>query len=94
MQQQILGLTGVTSRQVWRRIRRGGGSGFARGIEATLEFDEARYVGTGVYLFASVLEKFLGLYVSINAFSEMVATTKQRGTLKRWPPRSGHQPLL
>jgi len=94
VQQQILGLTGVTSRQVWRRIRRGGGSGFARGIEATLEFDENRYVGTGVYLFASVLEKFLGLYVSINAFSEMVATTKQRGMLKRWPPRSGHQPLL
>jgi type VI secretion system protein ImpG len=47
-----------------------------------------------VYLFASVLEKFLGLYVSINAFSETIALTKQRGLLKRWPPRSGQQPLL
>jgi len=94
VQQQILGLTAVSSRQVWRRIRSSVGSGFARGIEATLEFDEAAYVGTGVYLFASVLEKFLGLYVSINSFSETIATTKQRGELKRWPPRSGQQPLL
>jgi type VI secretion system protein ImpG len=94
VQQQILGLTNVMSRQVWRRIRTGRGSGFVRGIEATLEFDEMRYVGTGVYLFSSVLEKFLGLYVSINSFSEMIASTKQRGMLKRWPPRSGLQPLL
>jgi type VI secretion system protein ImpG len=94
VQQQILGLSGVRSRQVWRRMRTERGAGFARGVEATLEFDEVRYVGTGVYLFASVLEKFLGLYVSINAFSEMIATTKQRGTLKHWPPRSGYQPLL
>ena len=94
VQQQVLGLAAVNSRQVWRRIRTGRGSGFARGIESTLEFDETRYVGTGVYLFSSVLEKFLGLYVSINSFSEMIATTKQRGILKRWPPRSGLQPLL
>jgi type VI secretion system protein ImpG len=94
IQQQILGLCGVASRQVWRRIRMSHGSGFARGIEATLEFDESRYVGTGVYLFASVLERFLGLYVSINSFSETVAVTRQRGVLKRWPPRSGQQPLL
>jgi len=94
VQQQIVGLVGVSSRQVWRRIRSARGSGFARGIEATLEFDEAAYVGTGVYLFASVLEKFLGLYVSINSFSETIATTRQRGELKRWAPRSGQQPLL
>lgn len=94
VQQQILGLTGVSSRQVWRRIRSERGSGFARGMEATLEFNEAAYVGAGVYLFASVLEKFLGLYVSVNAFSEMIATTKQRGELQHWPPRSGLQALL
>jgi type VI secretion system protein ImpG len=41
-----------------------------------------------------VLERFLGLYVSINSFSEMITATKQRGVLKRWPPRSGQQALL
>ena len=41
-----------------------------------------------------VLERFLGLYVSINAFSELVMKTRQRGELKRWAPRSGFQALL
>lgn len=94
VQQQIAGLTAVSSRQVMRRVRSPHGSGFARGIEATLEFDESRFVGSGVYLFAAVLDKFLGLYVSINSFSELVATTRQRGLLKRWPPRTGQQTLL
>jgi type VI secretion system protein ImpG len=94
IQQQIAGLVGVSSKQVMRRIRSPYGSGFARGVEATLEFDESRYVGSGVYLFAAVLERFLGLYVSINSFSELVVTTKQRGVLKRWTPRSGQQTLL
>jgi type VI secretion system protein ImpG len=92
--QQIEGIIGVTSRQVIRRIRTGDGSGFARGIEVRLCFDESRYVGSGVFLFGSVLEKFLGLYVSVNSFSEMVAETKQRGILKRWRPRAGYQILL
>lgn len=94
VRQQIAGLTAVGSRQVMRRIRTEHGSGFARGMEATLEFDENKYVGSGVYLFSSILEKFLGLYVSINSFSELVAVSKQRGPLKRWPPRSGQQVLL
>jgi type VI secretion system protein ImpG len=92
--QQIGGLVRVGSRQVMRRIRTEHGSGFGRGIEATLEFDENKYVGSGIYLFSSILEKFLGLYVSINSFSEMVAVSQQRGVLKRWPPRSGRQVLL
>ncbi len=94
IRQQIDGITQIASRQVMRRIRTEQGSGFARGIEVFLQFDENRYVGSGVFLFASVLEKFLGLYVSINSFSEMIAGTKQRGVLKRWPPRAGYQILL
>ena len=59
------------------------------------EFDEEKYVGSGVFLFASVLEKFLGLYVSLNAFSQLIATTQQREEpLKQWPPRAGEQILL
>ncbi len=94
VQQQIAGITGVSSRQVMRRVRSREGSGLARGMEATIELDETKYVGSGVYLFSSVLDKFLGLYVSINSFSELVATTRQRGVLKRWPPRTGQQTLL
>ena len=70
-------------------------NGFCRGIEVTLEFDEDRYVGSGVFLFASVLEKFFGLYGSLNSFTQLVAVTKQREEpLKRWLPRAGEQILL
>jgi len=66
-----------------------------RGVETTLEFDENQYVGSGVFLFAAVLERFLGLYATVNSFNQLVAKTKQReGHLKRWPPRAGEQVLL
>jgi len=70
-------------------------TGFARGMEISLEFDEEKYAGSGVFLFASVLEQFLGHYVSINSFVQTVAYVRQReGVLKRWPPRAGQIQLL
>jgi type VI secretion system protein ImpG len=47
-----------------------------------------------VFLFASVLERFLALYSSINSFTRLVASTKGRGELRRWPPRAGEKVLL
>ena len=78
-----------------RRAGRGSAAAFARGIETELEFDPAQYTGTGVFLFASVLERFLGLYTSVNSFTQTVARVRQRpGELKRWPPRAGEIQLL
>jgi len=52
-------------------------------------------VGGGVFLFASVIERFLGEYVSLNSFSQLVARTRQRkDILKEWPPRAGQVILL
>lgn len=67
--------------------------GFAQGIETTLELDEPAFIGVGLFLFASVWERFLGLYASVNSFSSLVLTTPQRKELKRWPPRNGAQVL-
>lgn len=93
--QRVGGLVGISCRPVVRRIRAGDGSLHARGIEVRLRFDEERYVGTGVFLFASVLERFLGLYVSINAFVQVVAEVARReGALKEWPPRAGERALV
>jgi type VI secretion system protein ImpG len=50
----------------------------ARRRYVTVEFDEQKYVAPRVP-FACVLERFLGLYVSINSFTRMVARTRQRG---------------
>jgi type VI secretion system protein ImpG len=42
-----------------------------------------------------VLERFLSLYASVNSFSQLVASTKQReGVMRRWPPRTGDQIVL
>jgi type VI secretion system protein ImpG len=91
----IEGITAVSSRRVVGRTGGPTASGFCRGVEVTVEFDEQKFAGPGVYLFACVLERFLGLYASINSFTQLVARTRQReGPLKRWPPRAGERPLL
>jgi type VI secretion system protein ImpG len=89
--QQIAGITRVSSRRVPGRT----GRALTMGVEVTVEFDESHFVGGGVFLMASVLERFLGLYASINSFSQLVAQIPQReGVSKRWPPRSGRRTLL
>lgn len=93
--QQILGLTGIESRRVVRQIGERVGAGFVRGIETVLEFDEEQFVGGGVFLFACVLEKFLGLSASLNSFNQLAFKTKQReGIVRRFEPRAGEQILL
>jgi type VI secretion system protein ImpG len=89
----IDGLTGLGSRQVVARVGSAAAAGFALGVEVTATFDEKNYVGTGVFLVASVLERFLSQYVTINSFTQLVAKTVQ-GALKKWPPRAGALPLL
>jgi type VI secretion system protein ImpG len=92
--QQIAGLSKLSSRRVVRPLR-DTHPGFVRGLEVTVELDEQNFVGSGIFLFASVLERFLSLYASVNSFSQLVATTKQReGVVRRWPPRSGDQIVL
>lgn len=92
---QILGITGIESRKVVRKIGGRVGAGFVRGIETTLTFDEEQYVGSGMFLFACVLERFLGLYASLNSFNQMVMKTEQReGVVKQFPARAGEQDLL
>jgi len=93
--QMIEGITSVSSRRVVGRLQGEGGAGFCRGLEVTIEFDEQKYVGTGVFLFASILERFLGLYATVNSFSQLVArTTQGEGYFKKWPPRAGDLQLL
>jgi type VI secretion system protein ImpG len=93
--QMVEGILDVRSRRVVGRVEDGAASGFCRGVEIEVTLDEERYVGSGVYLFASVLERFLGLYATINSFTQLVARTRQgEGLLRRWPPRSGEQALL
>lgn len=66
-----------------------------RGTEVQLELDSMMLSGTSPLLFASILERFLGLYCSINSFTRLVASLSGRdGELKRWSPRAGEKALL
>jgi type VI secretion system protein ImpG len=95
IQKQIEGITKVDSARHFARVISEHGISFARGTRVQVELDEEQFVGGGVYLFASVLERFMGLYVSMNSFSQLVITTMQRReVLEHWPPRAGHKILM
>jgi type VI secretion system protein ImpG len=92
--QQIDGLFSVKSSRGIAPIREGHTRGFCRGLDVELTFDDEKYPGTGFYLLASVLERFLGQYASINSFTRMIARSRQRDFWeKRWPPRTGNLTL-
>jgi type VI secretion system protein ImpG len=94
-EQQINGIAALRSAPNFARLASENGISFARGTRVEIELDEEQFVGAGVYTFASVLDVFLGLYSSLNSFSQLVVRTKQRkGILKQWAPRSGQKPLL
>lgn len=90
-------IDGLLSVQSKRIVGRAGGSaaGICRGLHVRLHFDEDKFSGGGLLLYAAVLERFLGLYTSINSFTKVTATSKQREKdIHTWPPRSGEQALL
>jgi len=92
---QIEGLRGLRSEASYARLETDAGLAFARGHDVTLELDEEEYAGGGAYLFAAVVERFLGASVSLNSFSRLEARSSlRREPLGSWPPRSGRQPLI
>jgi type VI secretion system protein ImpG len=92
---QIQGIKSVRSAPHHSRIVGEYGVSFARGRRVEIEFDESQFTGGGLYLFASVLERFLGLYASLNSFCVLAARSQQRKSpLREWPPRAGWKPLL
>ncbi len=93
VRRQIAGIAGVNSRSCISRVTSDTGVAFCRGTDVTLEFDEDQFVGTGVFLLACVLQRFLGLYSAVNSFSRVTARTR-KGVLKQWPPLTGEQILL
>ncbi len=91
---QIAGINALTSSRHFARVISEAGMTSARGTQVRMELDEEQFVGGGVYLFASVLEHFMGLYVSMNSFTQLIASTLQRkDVLKEWPPRAGRSIL-
>ncbi|MBW9334281.1 type VI secretion system baseplate subunit TssF [Herbaspirillum sp. RU 5E] len=61
-----------------------------RGIEVKLTVDEEGFVGSGLHAFAGVIDRFMGLYVHANSFSQLSVISKRTGEeLLKCKPRSG-----
>lgn len=86
---QMEGIRGIATRPIVRRMTDEVLSTAVRGLEITLNFDETFFDGSGVYVLASVLERFFRKYVTINSFTETVLATQQRGEITRWRPEAG-----
>ncbi len=93
--QVIDGVTNVSARPAVRRVGKLSAGGFCRGLAIDLELDEEKFVGSGAYLLASVLERFFALHSAINSFTELTVRLKgSKVPYAEWPPRAGEQPLL
>lgn len=91
---QIEGVLSIQSKSIVRRINTKGPIVFGRGLEVSVNVDEAAFEGTGVFLLGTVLEQFFAQYVSINSFTETVLKTSDRGEVMRWPTRIGQRRIL
>jgi type VI secretion system protein ImpG len=95
LRNQIAGIKSVNSAPHYARLITENGIAAARGTHVDMELDEEQFVGGGVYLFASVIERFLGTYVSMNSYTQLTVNTLQRReVLREWPPRAGQQILM
>lgn len=95
LEQQVDGITGISSARRFARVIGDHGISYVRGVRVEMEVDESKFVGGGVYLFSSVIEHFLAQYVSMNSFSQLAVKSLQRKELLReWAPKAGSRILL
>jgi len=85
----------IQTKPSFARISSEHGITFTRGTGVELHIDEAQFVGGSGFLFASVLEHFLGLSASLNSFTQLSLTTAQRKDYSHeWQPRAGRRILV
>lgn len=94
VEKMLEGITRVSSRPIVRRVSDEVLTTAVRGLEITIHCDEDFFDGTGAYLLVAVLEQFFRTYVSINAFTETVLLSEQRGEVARWRPRKGQTRMI
>lgn len=91
----IDGLVGVSSRPGAARVLGARAGAFCRGLDVTLEFEQRAWEVGGLYLLASVLDRFLALHATLNSFVRTSAVLRGRsGKVAGWPARAGARVLL
>jgi len=65
-----------------------------RGQQVVLTARQDHFTGLGgMFLFGSVLELFMGVYCSMNSYSQFQIKDALSGETFSWPPRTGDRPL-
>jgi type VI secretion system protein ImpG len=93
-QRQIDAILSVSASSIARRLPVPGPITFGRGLQITVQVDDAAFEGLGVFILGSVLEQFFAKYVSINGFTETVIRTPRRGQVMKWPARGGRCKII
>ncbi|MDR4518138.1 MAG: type VI secretion system baseplate subunit TssF [Nitrosomonas sp.] len=91
---QVEGLLSIETRPMTCRVPVKGPITFGRGLEITLIFDESAFAGGSCFLLGAILEQFFCKYASINSFTQVKVTTRERGEVMKWPVRTGTRALL
>ena len=91
----IEALISVSARPGTARVPGARAGAFCRGLDVTLEFDQSAWNSGGLYLLASVIERFLALHATVNSFVRTTATLRGRsGRAGAWPARAGMRALV
>ena len=94
-QRQIAGITAIGHKPATAWLPGNPFACLVRGVEVRLTIDEEAFVGSGIYAFAHIIERFLGLYVHANSFTQLVIVSEKTGEeLLKCLPRSGDLSLL
>ncbi len=91
MRKQIDGILSIRSTHVVRRVPGLDRMAVARGSRITIRLDDGSYDNSRMFLFTSILERFLAEFTTVNSFTECVFETPLEGTLARWPARIGRK---
>ena len=87
-QRLLDGILGIRSAFHERLIR----GAPVRGARVDLDLNEDHFAGEGdAYLFASILDRFIALYATLNAYSQLTVRLAKCGQVYTFPPRWGEQ---
>ncbi|KLJ01991.1 type VI secretion system baseplate subunit TssF [Luteimonas sp. FCS-9] len=92
---QIEGIAGIEHRAATAWLPGRHFASVVRGVEIRMTIDPAAFVGVGIAAFAGVMDRFFGLYVHANSFTQLtLLSIHDDEVLIRCEPRSGDSILV
>lgn len=92
--QQVNAIDSLTVTPASRIVRQHNYSGMIRGIHVKVVIDEGRMGGIHPYLFGSLLNHYLQMSVSVNAFVQFSLELLQSHEVITWPVADGERAIL